>query len=70
MPPTSTIQGGYHVQVGCILWLPKKEKIDPYLPGGAGLHDGCFDHPVVILSLDEIVKRATILIVSITIQRA
>jgi hypothetical protein len=70
MPTTLAIQGGYHVQVGCILWLPKKEQIDQCLLGGTGLHDGCFDHPIVILSLDEIEKRATILIVSIIIQRA
>jgi hypothetical protein len=70
MPTTLATQGGYHVQVGCILWLPKKEKIDPCLLDGVRLLDGCFDHPVVILSLDETEKGATILIVSIIIQRA
>jgi hypothetical protein len=70
MPTTLTIQGGYHVQVGCILWLPKKKNIDPCLLDDTNLHDGCFHHPVVILSLDEIGKRAIILMVSIIIQRA
>lgn len=35
---------------GQIKWLPKKEELEA---GISGLEDGCYNHPVVILSKTE-----------------
>lgn len=50
---------------GCILWLPKKDQIDQHLVIGLDIDDGCFNHPVVVLSVDPEERNATVLIVSI-----
>ena len=55
------------VQGGCILWLQKKEEISASHLNASTLDDGCFDHPVVIMSVDK--REAIILIVSIVIWR-
>jgi hypothetical protein len=67
--PQDATHEGYHIQSSCILWLPEKEKIDGDLFDHNALSDGCFNHPVLILSVDPVMKMATILIVSIPIQR-
>lgn len=50
---------------GSILWLPKKDDIDQRLLTGTNIDEGCFHHPVVILSTDSVEGNATVLIVSI-----
>lgn len=50
---------------GCIRWLPKKDDIDQCLLAGTNIDEGCFHHPVVILSTDDVERKATVLIVSI-----
>lgn len=62
----NTINDSYDVPVGCILWLPKKDDIDRHSVG-ADIGDGCFNHPVVVLSVDLVEKKAIILIVSVLI---
>lgn len=51
--------------VGCILWLPTKDRIDHRLLVGVDIDDGCFNHPVVVLSTDLAEGKAIILIVSV-----
>lgn len=53
---------------GCILWLRKKDEIDPSLLAGTEIGEGCFDHPVMIVSTDLVERKATGLIVSIETQ--
>jgi hypothetical protein len=49
---------------GHILWLPKKEDIRPRkLVADLKFDDGCYNHPVVILSTDELNRTATVLLV-------
>ena len=52
------------VLAGSILWLPEKDDIDPRLLTGVEIDDGCFHHPVVILSTNLEDGKATVLIVS------
>jgi hypothetical protein len=61
--PDITLESRY-LQAGCINFLRKKDDIDERLGGGV-IANGCFDHPVVILSTDLQGKTATVLIVSI-----
>jgi hypothetical protein len=63
-----TTYESYDAMAGCILWLPKKDEIDEHLLVGVRMDDGCFNHPVVVLSADPVERKATILIVSILIQ--
>jgi hypothetical protein len=49
---------------GRILWLPKKDEINEDLLVNVGIEDGCFHHPVMVLSVDQVERKATILIVS------
>lgn len=53
---------------GCVLWLPKKDDIDQCLLEGTNIDEGCFHHPVVILSTNSVEGKATVLIVSIETQ--
>ena len=50
-----------HQYEGCIFWLPKKDEIDENLLWDVDIEEGCFDHPVVVLSTDE--QKAAVLIV-------
>jgi len=45
---------------GRIMWLPSREQ----LPTDIGLNDGCYDHPVVILSYDPRDGKVTFCLVS------
>ncbi|KAI9767680.1 MAG: hypothetical protein M1840_005552 [Geoglossum simile] len=47
------------VHAGRILWLMPKEG-----SGAAGVGDGCYDHPVVVLWTDELMKEAIVLIIT------
>jgi len=49
---------------GCILWLPRKDQTDQHVVIGSYIDDGCFNHPVVVLSVDLEGRTATVLIVS------
>ena len=60
----------HDILAGCILWLPRRVEIDEHLLVGADIDDGCFNHPVAVLSTDQAGRKATILIVSITIERS
>ena len=53
------------VKAGCILWLPRKDKIKEYLLEGMEIDDGCFNHPVLVLSTEPAQGKASVLIVSI-----
>ena len=53
---------------GHILYLPKKHEIRELSFFNLGLDDGCFNHPVVILSADERSDSATVLLVSTSLQ--
>lgn len=60
-----TTHNSYNMLAGCILWLPKKDQIDQHLLRGLNIDDGCFNHPVVVLSVNPEELDAIILIVSI-----
>lgn len=60
----------HDILAGSILWLPRKLEIDDHLLVGVDIDKGCFNHPIVVLSTDQVGGKATILIVSITIQRS
>ena len=49
---------------GCILWLPKKDEMNPYLALAPDIAEGCFNHPVVVLCVNRENRNATVLIVS------
>ena len=55
----------HDIRAGYILWLPRKDEIDAQLLGDAEIDDGCFNHPIVVLSTDQADGTATILIVSV-----
>ena len=57
------------IPAGCTLWLPNKHKIDAHLLEGVDIDDGCFNHPIVVLSTDLVEGKATVLVVSILIPR-
>lgn len=63
-----TINDGYDVPAGCILWLPAKDVVGRHSVS-ADIGDGCFNHPVVVLSVNPVGKKATILIVSSLISK-
>lgn len=63
--PQSTTHQHHGIQTGCILWLPKKDDIDERLLAGVDIEDGCFNHPIVVLSTNRAEGKATVLIVSI-----
>ena len=61
------LQGTTHlhdIEAGCILWLPKKDDIDQSLLTGFNIDNGCFNHPVVVLSTGSSGRKAMVLIVS------
>ena len=51
-------------EVGAILRLPSKDQIPGYLQSRTEIDDGCFDHPALIIWIDQGFTKATILIVS------
>ena len=55
------------ILAGSILWLPRKVEIDDHLLVGVDIDKGCFNHPIVVLSTDQVGGKATILIVSIAL---
>lgn len=63
-----TIDDGYHIPVGCILRLPHKDQIGRHSVS-ADIDDGCFGHPVVVLFVDPVQKKAAILTVSSPISK-
>lgn len=66
--PQSETHHRHDNRAGCIFWLPKKDYIDERLLAGIDIDDGCFNHPVVVLSIDPNDGKATVLIVSILVQ--
>jgi len=50
---------------GCILWLPRKDQIDRRLALVSEIDDGCFNHPVAVLSVNPEERTAIVFIVSI-----
>jgi len=59
----------HDILAGCTLRLPRKAEIDDHLLVGVDIDKGCFNHPIVVLSTDQVGGKATRLIVSI-IQRS
>ncbi len=55
---------GLEVVAGCIFWLPAKNDCDECLVDNRELNDGCFNHPVLILTADCNLQMAVILIVN------
>lgn len=55
------------IEAGCVLWLPRKDKIKERLLVDVEVNDGCFHHPIVVLSNELTRGKATVLIVSILI---
>lgn len=49
---------------GQLSYLPKRPDGEPCSLSGSEIPDGCFDHPVVILSTDQRKREAVVLIVS------
>lgn len=49
---------------GQLSYLPKRRDGEILASSGSEVPDGCFDHPVVILSTDQRKKLAVVLIVS------
>jgi hypothetical protein len=60
----------YDVQAGYILWLPSKDKIGSRFLIGVELDNDGFNHPVVILSVNILDRKATIFLVSVPNWRA
>lgn len=54
----------HELQPGCILWLPKKAEINEHLLVDFDINNGCFNHPVVVLSTNLNQGKATVFIVS------
>jgi hypothetical protein len=60
------LQGTIHlheIRAGCILWLPKKDDIEQRFLTGFDIDDGCFNHPVLVLSTRSSGRKAMVLIV-------
>lgn len=51
-------------EVGAILWLPSKDQIPGNSQSRAEIDDGCFDHPALIIWIDQGFTKATILIIT------
>lgn len=51
-------------EVGAILWLPPKDQIPGDLQSRTEIDDGCFDHPALIIWIDQGFTKATILIIT------
>lgn len=51
-------------EVGAILWLPSKDQIPDDLQSRTEIDDGCFDHPALIIWIDQGFTKATILIIT------
>lgn len=49
---------------GQLAYLPKRPEGELSSLSGSEIPDGCFDHPVVILSTDQRKREALVLIVS------
>lgn len=62
--PQDTTHNSSKMLAGCILWLPRKDQTDQHVVIGSYIDDGCFNHPVVVLSVDLEGRTATVLIVS------
>ncbi|MCJ1479598.1 hypothetical protein MMC13_008284 [Lambiella insularis] len=61
--PSETGHRPQSFKPGTFLWLPSKDKLEGrFLISGIG--DGCFNHPVIILSADVASTKATILILT------
>ncbi|KAG8531632.1 uncharacterized protein KY384_003263 [Bacidia gigantensis] len=54
----------HDILAGCILWLPRRDEIDEHLLVGADIGNGCFNHPIVVLSADQVGGKATVLILT------
>ena len=64
--PVSALDSSF-VQEGCILWLRKRDEIDAHLLATVSIEDGCYNHPVVVLSANLVERTALVLIVSICV---
>lgn len=56
--------GSSGVAAGHIFWLPLKDGCDESLVDDRDLNDGCFDHPILVLTANCNVQMAVVLIVS------
>ena len=63
-PRPSPVTPATIYEVGAILRLPSKDQIPGYLQSRTEIDNGCFDHPALIISIDQGFTKAAILIVS------
>ena len=52
------------IAAGEIYWLPRREDLDQSVLSGLVIEDGCYDHPVIIIDIEDDGRKAQICIVS------
>jgi len=58
---------GCNMLPGSILWRPGKDQIDEHIVNGLNIDNGCFNHPVVILSVGLKERTAAVFMASILV---
>ena len=64
MPRARNPEAGRNLTPGWLSYLPKRPDGEVPLPSDSEIPEGCYDHPVLILSTDLFKKEAKVLIVS------